>query len=186
MMQELIRISSDCNDQRVVVFNSQGYEKSLGISKGLFQRNIVLNFLRRELEETALIIDHDELGAPSLKGRKEFISISHSGNAYAVQIRTTDNVGVDVQLYKSDIDKGAFYFVNKEEESSIELSIENLHVIWAAKEAAYKLFKGNVLRYKEDLTIVSINDSIVKVKHLNEIYTFKFSLREDFILVYAS
>lgn len=186
MIQELIRISSDVEDQCVIVFTSQSFVKSLGLSKGMFQRNNVLDFLRLEFDDDNLIVEHDELGAPYLIGRKEQVSISHSGNVYAVQIRTMNHVGVDVQVYKNDIDKGTFYFVNEEEAGSLVLSKENLHIIWAAKEATFKLLKGNVVRYKEDLIIVSINESIAKVKHFGVIYTFKFSLEDDFILIYTT
>ncbi len=186
MVQELIRISNKANNQLVIVFFSDVEGVSVQKNKGLHQRRVVLEFLKREFNDEKLTIVRNRDGAPSLLNRGEELSISHSGNIYALQLRNNFPVGIDVQCYKKDIGKGTFYFVNEEEQNSFEMSTENLHVIWSVKEAVYKMLKGKVERYREDLTIVSIDKSRALVCHKTEVYEFHYQLEQDFILVYAS
>ena len=186
MVKELIRISSENNKQKVIVFENHMNHKYFGKSKVLYQRDTIKTFLINEFEDPSLLIEHNENGAPYIRGYDDYISISHSDNFFAIQISNENIVGVDIQIYKEGIEKGMNYFVNNNDKKNIEINRDSLHIIWAVKEAVYKLLKGKVNRYKEDLTILSISDSdIVKVQFDNRIVKCKFILHDKFILVYV-
>ena len=186
MVKELIRISSENNKQKVIVFENYMNHKYFGKSKVLYQRDTIKTFLINEFEDPSLLIEHNENGAPYIRGYDDYISISHSDNFFAIQISNENIVGVDIQIYKEGIEKGMNYFVNNNDKKNIEINRDSLHIIWAVKEAVYKLLKGKVNRYKEDLTILSISDSdIVKVQFDNRIVKCKFILHDKFILVYV-
>ena len=186
MIKELIRISSENNKQKVIVFENDMHHKYFGKSKVLYQRDTIREFLINEFEDESLLIEHNENGAPFIKGYDNYISISHSGNLFAIQISNENIIGVDIQIYKEGIEKGMNYFVNNNDKKNIEINRDSLHIIWAVKEAVYKLLKGKVNRYKEDLTILSIADSdIVKVQCESRIVQCQFILNDKFILVYV-
>jgi len=186
MIKELIRISSQNKKQKVIVFENDIHQKYFGKSKVLYQRETIRKFLINEFEDQSLLIQHNENGAPFIKGYDNFISISHSDNLFAIQISNENIVGIDIQIYKEGIEKGINYFVNENDRKNIDFNRDSLHLIWAVKEAVYKLLKGKVNRYKEDLTILSISEcDIVKVKYENRIVKCKFILHDKFILVYV-
>src|SRR5690606_35506859 len=107
-----------------------------GRGKVEFQREVMHNFLCEVLENTDFEIIRDESGAPYFNSETmPYLSISHSGSWFAVQLCEKDRVGIDIHIMKSDIERGMRYFVNKREEELLDLSNFNLNLIWAAKEA---------------------------------------------------
>ncbi|MCH2230103.1 MAG: 4'-phosphopantetheinyl transferase superfamily protein [Crocinitomicaceae bacterium] len=185
MIEELIRIDLERSGAKVIVFS---FEKDLILNKKSkvdFQRQVVLGFLRKELKNNELKIEHFDNGAPYLVGSDFHLSISHSHQFYAIYLSAKSNIGIDVQCIKNNIKKGVHYFVNLEEQNTIELTLENLHLIWSAKEAIYKMFKGEIEFYKDDITINSIHQNQLYVSCKNEKIQCKYRLEEKFSLVYS-
>ena len=151
------------------------------------ERAVVKQCLELILESKDVEIGHAESGAPFLKKYPELeISLSHSTNWYAFQISNTKNVGVDIQVFrKNGLYKGRSYFVNEQEEKTIELTDENLHVIWAVKEAVYKYKKGLVAQYKESITVLTIGKNCVSVTVDGEVLECGVEISEDHVLVYT-
>ncbi|PHR44611.1 MAG: hypothetical protein COA32_14545 [Fluviicola sp.] len=109
--------------------------------------------------DAGLILEYKSNGAPFTSNSiYTHISISHYGGHYAIYL-SNKPVGVDIQVFKSSLAKGKHYFVNEAEESSIELSKINLHLIWTAKEAFYKMHSGEIPDLKNEVSIKKIDES---------------------------
>jgi len=88
-------------------------------------------------------ISYDENRKPHISGSSQYISMSHSGDFVSVYLHKQQSVGVDIQKMKPSISKGADYFLNSSEQEWVDIS-DNLimHLIWSAKESAFK-YAGN-------------------------------------------
>lgn len=96
--------------------------------------------LKKLFPEKTPHITYDSLGKPSLSNGNK-ISISHSNAFVVVMIDSTTEVGIDIQCFKRNIDRGTKLFMREEELASLSQSdcyLEKLHLYWAAKEAAFK------------------------------------------------
>ncbi|GGB88594.1 4'-phosphopantetheinyl transferase family protein [Dyadobacter sediminis] len=88
-------------------------------------------------------ITYDHNRKPHMVGSKQHISMSHSGEYACVYVSETKKTGIDIQKLKPSISKGADYFLHEAEMNWVD--VENnllLHIIWSAKESAFK-FAGN-------------------------------------------
>lgn len=173
------------NDGVVVFLEPLVYGKK-GRNKVDFQREVIHNCLCDILEASDFEIFRNENGAPYFNDESmPFLSISHSNNWFAVQLCEEDRVGVDIQVIKSDIEKGMRYFVNEREEERLELNNLNLNIIWAAKEAVYKYKRGYLEFYKEAMTVVEIEKDFLFVEVGNEKVKCAYLIEEDFVLVFV-
>ncbi len=169
----------------VIIIEDSSMDNRKGKDKVEKQREIVLSNLCEVLNRTDLSIEHDENGAPFFSDETlPFISISHSNKWFAMQLSEHDRVGVDIQVMKSDIEKGMRYFVNDKEEKALEINPLNLNIIWAAKEAIYKYKKGNLEYYKEAMTVLSIENETLLVEVGEEHVKCAYLIQEDFVVVY--
>ena len=138
-------------------------------------------------------LTYDTNGKPHLEDGKN-ISITHSYEFSAIII-SSRNVGIDLEMNREKIVKIAhkfidseFDFINKEEHY-----IEQLSVIWGAKEALYKMCNSRSLSFKQDMHIqpFSLNQetgkALVACKELNFEcqFNFYFESFENYNLVYA-
>jgi phosphopantetheinyl transferase len=130
-------------------------------------------------------------GKPHLKDGKH-ISISHSYHFSAIIISDFE-VGIDIEKNREKIkiiqhkfvnfERG---FINKEDDY-----LEQLTVIWGAKESLYKIYPYGGLTFKNDIDINSFKISdkkttgYIKVKNWNKTYNIYFEQLENFTLVYA-
>lgn len=156
--------------------------------KGMKKKEINKETLKVKIDEIARgsTIFHQENGAPILQSDlyKE-ISISHS-DAFFCLYFSDHSVGVDIQVLKKNLYDGRAYFVNQREEEKIDLSELNLHLIWSAKEAFYKLLKGDILNLKEEAVITEINliEKSIFLEYHQDKFELNFLLREEFVLVW--
>ena len=133
---------------------------------------------------------YSEAGKPHLKDGKH-ISITHSFNFSAV-IVSNNCVGIDIEKNRDKVKLISKKFVG--EESSYlkdENLIEQLTVLWGAKESLYKIHPDGGLLFKNHLPIAPFDlvdgkttGKIVK-DSFNEEYVIYFFQIEDFTLVYA-
>jgi phosphopantetheinyl transferase len=99
--------------------------------------------LIQEITGQSPVVRHNADRKPYLPASEYQLSISHSGEYAAVYISPKSMVGVDIQQLKPSISKGIDYFLNPDEQQWIDT--ENnllLHLMWSAKEAAFK-YAGN-------------------------------------------
>jgi phosphopantetheinyl transferase len=130
-------------------------------------------------------------GKPHLKDGKH-ISISHSYHFSAIIISDIE-VGIDIEKNREKIKIIQNKFVNFERGfiHKDDNYIEQLTVIWGAKESLYKIYPYGGLTFKNDIDICSFKmadkktTGHIKVKDWNKKYTIHYQQLEGFTLVYA-
>ncbi len=138
-------------------------------------------------------LTYDTNGKPHLSDGKN-ISITHSYEFSAIII-STKNVGIDLEMKREKIIKIAHKFIENEFDFLDKENnyIEQLSVVWGAKEALYKMCNSRSLSFKQDMHIqpFSLNNNtgkaLVACKELNFDckFTFHFDSFENYTLVYA-
>ncbi len=136
---------------------------------------------------------YDENGKPNLKDGKH-ISITHSFDFSAI-IVSDENVGIDLEQNRDKIIRIAEKFIDSEFEYLDKENnyIEQLSVVWGAKEALYKMCNSRSLSFKQDMHIhkFHLNSEIVTAHIFSEKLNFNQSFRlhfesfENYTLVYA-
>lgn len=140
--------------------------------------------LRDLLKDESLQLLKEESGAPYLSDPGWNISLSHSGPWYAFQISKELQVGVDIQVYKEKgLSKVSSYFVS-DRELHLNLSEENLHLIWCAKEAVYKFFKGNLEDDRESAVVKEITSDCIELNYEGKLLKCGYRLMPEFALVF--
>ena len=148
----------------------------------------------RHLLKVANYADSDvfytEDGKPHLKDGQE-ISITHSHNFSAIIISSAP-VGIDIEKNREKIERIASKFIGAENDFlSDENLVQQLTVIWGAKESLFKIHPDSGLLFKHHLPIepFSLKDKKtvgwIKKDNYCEKYTIYFQQIEDFTLVYA-
>jgi hypothetical protein len=156
------------------------------MNKKNHQQEVIEKCLAQIFEQEEVKLGHHPNGAPFLTEFEDYrISISHSVDWYAIQLSQSKDVGIDVQVMKKNLFDGRAYFVNEAEEKNLNLTNENLYLIWSAKEAVYKLKKGAIEKYKEGMTIVEILDTSLLVEVDDELIKCSFVFEEDFVVLYV-
>lgn len=140
-----------------------------GEKKRSIEKNEVLKTLRIMGFDSPVL--HKESGQPYLENYPElFLSISHSNGWIAVYV-SMQPVGIDIETQNPRIAEGSSYFLN-ENEQQFKSDLNNLHIIWGAKEAFYKWKEGNITDLKNDVTILSIKASTVSIEFEGQKHQF--------------
>lgn len=153
---------------------------------------LILPHLIRPGELTG--IEYDEYGKPFLNNGIRHISVTHSGKFSALIASTSKSVGIDIEQMSPKIFKVAHKFLNDCELRIVFSShaMEGLFVIWAAKEALFKLHGRRDLQFREHIRIFpfefqgqgTIKGEIMG-KESTKIYEVSYQTLENYILVYA-
>ncbi len=100
-------------------------------------------------------LNYDEYGKPHLKGINKHISISHTRQFVAAMVHGKKNVGIDIEIITSRIEKIKHRFLNAKENEWIKGAheMEKAYIIWGAKESAYKIYAEGGLAFKEMLEV---------------------------------
>jgi len=131
----------------------------------------------------------DEFGKPYLEDTDYHISFSHSNELVAVAIGPDKN-GIDIQLVVEKIESISHKFIDVDENIP-EPRLEGLHVIWGAKEAAYKAYGKKKLDFKTHMKFESAskNQSIqitLEKEEVQENYFGRYEKWGKYVLVYLS
>ena len=112
----------------------------------------LLHHMSGRAERAELVKDED--GKPHLPDSKFFVSISHTVG-YSAAVAQPRPCGIDVQRIVPRIGTLAPKFVGEAERAQLreETELEQLHLIWAAKEAMYKAYGRRQLDFREDLFV---------------------------------
>ena len=151
----------------------------------------------RKLLQTAGYTDFDLMydtnGKPHLKDGK-YISITHSFE-FAAIIISKENVGIDIEQQREKIIRIANKFCGSEWEYLNEENqfVEQLSVIWGAKEALYKMCDSRSLSFKQDMHIQPFQltenqgNAVIDSKELSykNQFVFHFESFENYTLVFA-
>ena len=182
--EELLE-SLDWSQRRLADFRSLQSEKKKKEWLG------VRLLLKKIFKDQPFQLSHDEQGKPVLTEGAFNISISHSGKYIGVLINQNLPVGIDIQEFKSNIDKGTGLFMSEKEllESGWKLNTRVLHVYWGAKEAIYKLIGSKETNIKTDIYIFPFDyRSFGKIKGVykqDKVIHLKYELSENYVLVYS-
>ncbi|MDO5635776.1 MAG: 4'-phosphopantetheinyl transferase superfamily protein [Myroides sp.] len=173
-------------------------EKHLNRLNGMLSEQHRKGFLSvRKLLQAAGYHDfdlrYDTNGKPSLTDGK-YISITHSFEFSAIII-STKNIGIDIEKQREKITRIADKFIGSEVDflqKDIDY-IEQLSVVWGAKESLYKMCNSRSLSFKQDMHVqnFSLNNgtgnALVDCKELDFgcKFTFYFDSFDGYTLVYA-
>ena len=136
--------------------------------------------LTSHLKTPSVIVHHKSNGQPLLDGF--YISISHT-NGYACVLLSTQNVvAIDIEYHSDRIARIRSKFLRNDEPFN---SIDQLLVIWSAKETLYKYFSADDLMFDE-MKVESISMSSLSMINLktNEKRKVFYSLTSDYVLTY--
>jgi len=130
-------------------------------------------------------------GKPHLLDNKH-ISITHSFTFSALIISDSE-VGIDIEMNREKIKIIQHKFVNFERGYIHEDDdyIEQLTVIWGAKESLYKIYPHGGLTFKNDIDINSFQiadkktTGYIKLEGWDKNYDIRFEQIDGFTLVYA-
>lgn len=155
--------------------------------------NILLSFLG-DKKETELGFTPE--GKPFFKNKAGTISFSGCKKYVALLFHESAETGIDIEEKREKILRIANKFVNQEEWKWIRKKneMEDLHLIWGAKESAFKLIGGGGIDFKNNLLVeapsaIELKEgkgNILFSKHLpaKEI-PYYYRYLEDYILVYT-
>ncbi len=131
-------------------------------------------------------ITYEDSGKPIMAGN--FISISHSKSFIAVIVSQTQAVAVDIEEYRQQVLRITEKFVRKDESTEFS-SLEDLILLWSAKETLFKLTNASYdlldFSVKKDDDKQLLGSIIIDGKRLNNIKLSYFR-NEKFCLVWAS
>ncbi len=102
---------------------------------------------------------YDDFGKPYLVGINKHISVSHSELWCAAMI-SDQPCGVDIQVYSETVRRIADRFLTPDDLVQIEQAenpLQQLHLLWGAKECIYKAYGRRKLGFREHIFISSIN-----------------------------
>ncbi len=181
-----INFSHSPNDySEVIVYEDITAVDKRFATKVEYQRSVVKQIVWELLGEE-ITINHKESGAPFIvEFPEKNISISHSQDYYAIQLSDKNKVGVDIQVFKKNLAKGRDYFVNEWEEKSLDLTELNLHLVWSAKEAFYKLQEGDIEKYKDEMIVREIGVNQIMIENDGVRFNLSYQFSEHFVLVHS-
>lgn len=131
-------------------------------------------------------VSYEKSGKPIMDGT--FISISHSKSYVAVIVSKTHSVAVDIEEFRQQIFRITEKFVRAEESKEFS-SLEDLILLWSAKETLFKLTNASYdlldFSVKKDGKEQLQGSIILEGKQLNDIKLSYFR-NDKFCLVWAS
>jgi len=164
----------------------------LSMKSELHQRGFLsVRHLLKEAGYSDFDLFYNGNGKPHLTDGKH-ISITHSFTFSALIISNIE-VGIDIEKNREKIKIIQHKFVNFERGfiHQDDDYIQQLTVIWGAKESLYKIYPHGGLTFKNDIDINSFQiadkqtTGYIKVKDWDKNYDIRFEQIDGFTLVYA-
>ena len=159
---------------------------SLNLKHKISKKEIEQSEIKRRIQELYpnAILTHDKNGAPLISGAEYTeVSISHYHGWYALYF-SNQACGVDIQVFKDSLLRGKDYFVNKHD-NHLELNKTNLHLIWSAKEALYKKYKGQITDLKNEVTVQQIKEHSIDLAYMGKLEQLFLRVYSDFVIVWT-
>ena len=187
------KIEESFNDlSKDTLLTERSQNRLLSMKSEMHRRGFLsVRHLLKAAGYTDLDLYYNGNGKPHLTDGKE-ISITHSFNFSAIIISDVE-VGIDIEKNREKIkiiqDKFVNFergFIHKDDDY-----IQQLTVIWGAKESLYKIYPYGGLTFKNDIDINSFQmadkktTGFIKVKDWEKQYDIGFAQLDNFTLVYA-
>lgn len=174
-----------------IELNENNLKRLNGMKSELHQRGFLsVRHLLKKAGYTDFDLYYTNNGKPHLKDEKH-ISITHSFNFSAIAISGSE-IGVDIEKNREKIKRIAHKFTNNEAPFLKDKNIiEQLTVLWGAKESLYKIYPYEGLSFKKHIPIqdFDLKDKKtigwIKTTDRNKKYDIRFEQVENFTLVYA-
>jgi len=175
-----------------VLLNERSKNRLLSMKSQLHQRGFLsVRHLLKVAGYTDFDLFYNGNGKPHLTDGKH-ISITHSFTFSAIIVSDVE-VGIDIEKNREKIKIIQHKFVNFERGfiHKDDDYIEQLTVIWGAKESLYKIFPHGGLTFKNDIDINSFQiadkktTGYIKVIGWDKNYEIRFEQIDGFTLVYA-
>jgi len=175
-----------------ILMTDRSQQRLFSMKSEIHKRGFIgVRHLLKEAGYTDFDLYYNANGKPHLTNGKH-ISITHSFTFAAIAI-SDNEVGIDIEKNREKIKIIQHKFVNFESGfiHKDDDYIQQLTVIWGAKESLYKIYPHGGLTFKNDIDIDSFQISnkkttgIIKVKDWNKKYDIGFDQLENFTLVYA-
>ncbi len=175
-----------------ITLTKRSEKRLLSMKSELHQRGFLsVRHLLKEAGYSDTDLFYNDHGKPFLIDGKH-ISITHS-YTFAAIIISTEEVGIDIEKNREKIKIIQHKFVNFERGfiHKNDNYIEQLTVIWGAKESLYKIYPYGGLTFKNDIDIASFKISsgqttgYINVENWQKMYEIFFEQFEGFTLVYA-
>lgn len=172
--------------------NERSEKRLLSMRSELHQRGFLsVRHLLKEAGYSDFDLYYNGNGKPHLKDGKH-ISITHSFTFSALIVSDVE-VGIDIEKNREKIKIIQHKFVNFERGfiHKDDDYIEQLTVIWGAKESLYKIYPHGGLTFKNDIDINSFQiadkktTGYIKVEGWDKNYDIRFEQIDGFTLVYA-
>lgn len=176
----------ETNLGRIWIVNSieNGFIKGNDESRNTFESRVMKQFIWAALGDVRL--DHLTNGAPIILERPDLhISISHSGNWFALYLSTKGNVGVDIEIHSTKINQIQSHFLQPSEILRLTLNSLELRQCWGSKEAVFKLFRGEIESMKEEIEIINLTGTSGIARSNGQEVFLKFLESEHYTLVYT-
>lgn len=160
------------------------------------QQLIGARYLLQELigDSAPYIIEYSSHGKPHIKGSDLEISISHTKEYVALILSKDKKAGIDIEILDPRIKRIINKFLREDERAFIHPDnyIEQLYIIWSAKETLFKIYEKGGLIFKDNLIIHPFQYSqkgtlqavIIKDNHQKS-YTLNYERVDDLIMVYG-
>ncbi|HTA28175.1 MAG TPA: 4'-phosphopantetheinyl transferase superfamily protein [Bacteroidia bacterium] len=116
---------------------------------------LAVRALLKEFYPSPPTITYNEKGKPFLINHPDKISISHSGKMVALALNPDETPGIDIEMLHPRIIKIANRFLSEKEKMYLGAnpSIEQLTVIWGAKEVMFKVYAHGGVTFNEELIV---------------------------------
>lgn len=185
------KITESLQNLQTIFLSENSKDRISNMRSEVHQKGFVsVRHLLKEAGYSDSDLFYTEDGKPHLKDNKQ-ISISHSFN-FSTIIISNNTVGIDIEKNRDKIKRIAHKFVGNEKHFlKEEQLIEQLTVLWGAKESLYKIHPDGGLLFSKHLPVdpFHIKDKQttgwIKKDPLNTSYKIDFEFIEDFTLVFA-
>ena len=143
-----------------------------------------------QLEDPSYKIRYDDSGKPFINSDLN-ISISHSKCMAAIVFSEHNLAGIDIEYKQNKIIRIKNKFLNDSEklENEYQYNVDNLTMMWTAKESIYKALGIKGVSFSDNIIIKNINKSKGHGYYIKGKEKYKFDLKffsiEEYILCYA-
>lgn len=134
-------------------------------------------------------------GMPYLADHSQQIGISHTGHYATVITHPTTPVSVDIERIGDKVLRVKNKFLHAEELQNIDPRTEKIHltILWAAKEALYKVMGVEVVDFINQIRIEPfqpyMNGSILAQEYVTEAkatYTLHYKVYPEYVIVWTN
>ncbi len=137
----------------------------------------------------------DEHGKPYLENFPYSISLSHSFDYAAVMVSEDKDVGIDIELISTKIERIEGKFMKPEELAFISPlnRTEHLYICWCTKEAIYKLQGKQGVSFKDHIHLKSFGfkdvgsfEASFETPNLCRMFTVHYEKFENYMIGYCA